>query len=129
MPSEFGVPADLDVTLLAAVDIVDVDHVIANGRGRVELPAAMRTKICLLLFETSLQLVFNFQIELTLRKKSGRSDGSVLAINRNINSSGFVVVLRCFLELFSLQDYTSPLFFDLFFSLSQIKSSCLLLSS
>ena len=54
MSPVFGVAADGDVTLFAAVDVVDVDDVVADGRGRTELTAAVRTQISFLLLEAGL---------------------------------------------------------------------------
>lgn len=55
MSPVFGVTPDGDVTLFAAVDVVDIDDVIANGRGCAELSAAVRTQIGFLLLKTCLE--------------------------------------------------------------------------
>ena len=55
MPPVFGVTPDGDVTLFAAVDVVNVDDVVADGRGRAELTAAVRAQIGFLLLETGLK--------------------------------------------------------------------------
>ena len=55
VPPELWVAANRDVTLLAAVQVVDVDDVVADGRRGAELAAAVRTKVGLLLFQTGLK--------------------------------------------------------------------------
>jgi len=55
MSPVFGVAPDGDVTLFAAVYVVDVDNMIANGRGGAELSAAVRTQIGFLLLKTCLE--------------------------------------------------------------------------
>ena len=55
MSPVFGVTPDGDVTLFAAVGVMDVDDVVADGRGRAELTAAVRAQIGFLLLETGLK--------------------------------------------------------------------------
>ena len=56
VPAILRVAANGDVALLAAVDVVHVDNVVAHGRGRVELAAAVGTQVGFLLFKAGLQL-------------------------------------------------------------------------
>lgn len=50
VPPVLRVAPDGDVTLFAAVNVVNVDDMIADCRGGAKLSTTMRTQICLLLF-------------------------------------------------------------------------------